>query len=265
MSDVRALLKAKRQEVQINHPLATYSQKTGQLRCTVCNTIVKHPSAWEGHLGSKSHRTNVARIKEEERLKEAQRAKDEAVKGKRKAEEEETPSPDSKRRKILDDDAAHPPTGATFPGDFFSDPSRAPLPPPSDDSEDDTEAAPVTQAMSALDLEWEKFQQTVLNPPDERETYDRATIFAEPEFASETPDGFPPQQTTDVAVEVPNKIDEEQARRQKDQDERELIIDRLLDEERAQEEADMKVSVMKGRLEALKKKRAAAKALKSTN
>jgi zinc finger protein 830 len=122
----------------------------------------------------------------------------------------------------------------------------------------------MTQAMGALDLEWEKFQQTVLNPPDERETYDRATVFAEPELASETPEGFPLPQPVDVTIEAPNKKDEEQARRQKEQDERELIIDRLLDEERAQEEADMKVSVMKGRLEALKKKRASAKALKST-
>jgi zinc finger protein 830 len=36
-------------------------------------------------------------------------------------------------------------------------------------------------------------------------------------------------------------------------------MDRLLDEEAAQEEADMKVFVMKGRLEALKKRREAAR------
>jgi zinc finger protein 830 len=39
-------------------------------------------------------------------------------------------------------------------------------------------------------------------------------------------------------------------------------MDRLMDEEAAQEEADMKVIVMKRRLEALKKKREAAKAVK---
>lgn len=266
MSDVRALLKAKRQEVHINHPLATYSNKTGQLRCTVCNTVIKHASAWEGHLGSKSHRTSVARLKEQERSQEAPRPQDEIVGGKRKV-EQESPIPDTKRRRVLDDndddDAIHL-SGGALPEGFFSDPSRAPIPPRSPDPEDNSEAGPVTQAMSALDLEWEKFQQTVLNSPDERETYDRATIFAEPELASETPDGFPPQQTTDVVVETPNKTDEGQARREKEQDERELIIDRLLDEERAQEEADMKVSVMKGRLEALKKRRAAAKTLKTT-
>jgi len=39
-------------------------------------------------------------------------------------------------------------------------------------------------------------------------------------------------------------------------------MDRLLDEERAQEEADMKVTVMKNKLELLKKKRELAKASK---
>ena len=260
MSDVRALLKAKRQEVHINHPLAAYSQKTGQLRCTVCSTIVKHASAWEGHLGSKAHRTNVARLKQEERSKEVHREQEEIMIEKRKA-EEESPSLDRKRRRVLDDD--EPQSGKAFPGDFFSDPSRTLLPLASDGSEDETEAGPVTQAMGALDLEWERFQQTVLAVPDERETYDRATVFAEPELAPETPEGFPPQQSDDATIEASNKKDEEQARRQKEQDERELIMDRLLDEERAQEEADMKVSVMKGRLEALKKKRASARELKS--
>jgi zinc finger protein 830 len=152
-----------------------------------------------------------------------------------------------------------------FPGDFFSNPSRAPLPPASDDSEDDPEAAaPVTQSASPLDLEWEKFQQTVVNPPDMRETYDRATVFAEPELASETPEGFPPKQPDGPEVEAPDKMDLEQTRKQKEQDERELIMDRLMDEEAAQEEADMKVAVMKGRLEGLKKKREAAKTLKLT-
>jgi zinc finger protein 830 len=44
------------------------------------------------------------------------------------------------------------------------------------------------------------------------------------------------------------------------QEERELIMDRLLDEERAQEDADAKVSALKARLQAIKLKRAARKA-----
>lgn len=269
MSDVRSLLKAKRQEARVNHPLAAYSEKTGQLRCIICSTIIKHASAFDGHLGSKQHRINVTRLKEEERLKEAQI--EEQAKGKRKA-EQESPA-DAKRRRVEDDiemnegvpEAADP--GGGFPSNFFSDPSRAPLPPQSDDEEEEkgeTEGAKtgnVPQPSTAIDLEWEKFQQAVLNPPDEREKYDRATVFAEPELASETPEGFPPQQAEETPAEAPK--DDEQIRRQKEQDERELIMDRLLDEERAQEEADMKVTVMKGRLEALKKKREAAKASKA--
>src|SRR5207302_1151730 len=99
MADVRALLKAKRQDVKISHPLASYSS-TGQLRCVACGIVVKHASAWEGHLGSKIHRTNVARLKGEEQKRETQRLQAEAeaaareaqdaqvIQGKRKAEDD---------------------------------------------------------------------------------------------------------------------------------------------------------------------------------
>ena len=264
MSDVRSLLRAKRREARINHPLAAYSEQTGHLRCIICSTIIKHPSAFDGHLGSKQHRINVTRYKEEERLNESQ--VDEQEKRKRQPEREN----DGKRRRVEDDadvNTSKPADfGGSFPSDFFSDPSRAPLPPPSDDEEEEGEAeGPKTgnlpQPSTAIDLEWEKFQQAVLNPPDEHEKYERATVFAEPELAPETPEGFPPKQAEETPVEVSKN--EEQIRRQKEQDERELIMDRLLDEGRAQEEADMKVTVMKQRLEALKKKREAAKASKA--
>ncbi|KII84459.1 hypothetical protein PLICRDRAFT_366122 [Plicaturopsis crispa FD-325 SS-3] len=256
MSDVRALLKAKRQEARVTHPLASYSA-AGQLRCAVCASVVKHASAWEGHIGSKAHRTNVARLREEERAKEEQ-----ALRGgsKRKAEEASSDSDESKRRRTVRENTSSNPADA-FPSDFFSDSTRAPLPPTSDDSEDES----VPQASTApgapppgIDEEWERFTQAVINAPDQRETYERATVFAEPQVASETPEGFPLLQA-DVAEVEPNKLTEEEARRKKEEDERELIMDRLLDEERAQEEADMKVTVMKSRLEALKKRRESAR------
>jgi len=193
MSDVRALLKAKRQEARVIHPLASYSDKTGLLKCSICHTIIKHASAWDGHIGSKNHRTNVARQKEEERLKAAQMEQDKRATAKRKA-EHESPSGQTKRRKVWRgaDNADGSPApdhsaDGMLPGDFFSDSSRAPLPPTSDDSDDDDPeaVAPVTPARACSDLEWEKFQRTVLNPPDAAEAYDRATVFAEPELASE--------------------------------------------------------------------------------
>ncbi|KAJ7104323.1 hypothetical protein B0H15DRAFT_766979 [Mycena belliarum] len=264
MADVRALLKAKREEARIAHPLASYSQ-SGQLKCVACGPV-KHAAAWQGHLGSKLHRTTVARLKEQERERAAQqmgnKGGDEvqqgyAPTGKRKAEGNDSDSDsDAKRRKV--DNAS-----SAFPADFFSDPSRAPLPPPSDDEDDPPAGQPDPASASvpatSLDSEWERFQRDVVNVSDHRDTYENATIMAEPVLASETPEGFPPQQTED-APEEPNKLKLEEARRQKEQDERELIMDRLLDEERAQEEADMKVTIMKNRLDALRRKREAAKA-----
>ncbi|KAJ6513443.1 hypothetical protein C8R45DRAFT_347619 [Mycena sanguinolenta] len=256
MADVRALLKAKRQEARISHPLASYTN--GQLRCVACGPV-KHASAWEGHLGSKLHRTTVARLKEEERLREAQRVRQEEEEsrvsnGKRKAEEQDSDSDtEAKRRKVDDGSGA-------FPADFFSDLSRAPPPPPQSDDEDD-EPPPAQPAAASLDSEWELFQRDVVNAPDIQETYHNATVMAEPELASDTPEGFPPQQTEDTPVE-PSKTDLEELRRQREQDERELIMDRLLDEEQAQEEADMKVAMMKNRLEAVMRRRAAAKEAK---
>jgi zinc finger protein 830 len=75
MADVRALLKAKRQEVRITHPYAAYGAN-GALRCTACGAAIKFASAWEGHLGSKAHRVAVAanlRAKEEKEKEEARR------------------------------------------------------------------------------------------------------------------------------------------------------------------------------------------------
>ncbi|PCH42621.1 hypothetical protein WOLCODRAFT_152649 [Wolfiporia cocos MD-104 SS10] len=285
MADVRALLKAKRQEVRISHPLATYTS-TGQLRCIACGTPVKEGSAWNGHVGSKAHRMNVARMKEEERQRE-ERARleqeEEERQRKRKAEEDGEEGGEGVKRQRLDEDedededeeeqdeegeqGAQPKAGG-FPAGFFSDPSRAPPPPTSDDSDDEQDdvsaanAAPAPQAAapSALDTEWEQFANTVLNAPDTMETYERATVFAEPVLAAEVPEGFPSQGDADTAGEVDGReamLDEAEKRRWREQEDRELIMDRLLDEERAQEEADAKVVMLKTRLEALRRAREA--------
>jgi zinc finger protein 830 len=52
--------------------------------------------------------------------------------------------------------------------------------------------------------------------------------------------------------------EEEQTRKQRE--EKELIMDRILEEERAQEDADERVAALKARLVAVKAKRVAAKA-----
>lgn len=307
MTDVRALLKAKRQEVRVNHPLASYTS-SGQLRCVACGTIVKQSSSWQGHVGSKAHRTNAARLREEEH-KRALVAEAAKVSGKRKmdvvadGDAEQSDGEDdgdatqdmtagTKRMKLS---AAHdergrgqstPPTtdpnsksASGFPADFFSDPSQAP--PPASDDEDEDEpmtappapSAPGEAASSAIDAEWALFEQEVLKnsestskPDDQTDAYGRATIFAEPELASEVPEGFPPLQGDDAGEGADGAapvLTEEEQRRLREQDDRELIMDRLLEEERAQEEADAKVVVLKNRLDALRRQREAKKAAKA--
>ncbi|THH29446.1 hypothetical protein EUX98_g4731 [Antrodiella citrinella] len=268
MADVRALLKAKRQEARVNHPLASYSS-TGQLRCLACSTIVKQAASWVGHVGSKTHRINAVKLRESE-LAQQMLVDEESAQAKRKSEALEDDdgdvdmSPDTKKRKgdLEADASTH-----GFPDDFFSDPSQAPLPAPDDDDEN-ADAAPSETPLPPVDAEWELFQQAVLNPPtndDRREAFDRATIAAEPVLASEVPEGFPQAlaQATGTTGESQPELSEEALRRQKEQDERELIMDRLMDEERAQEEADAKVTMLKTKLDALKRKREAAKAART--
>lgn len=282
MSDVRALLRAKRQEARISHPLASYTT-SGQLRCLICSTLVKFASAWEGHLGSKAHRTRVARIKEGERLRDETRVQEEVADAEQEEEEEtqQIAEQAGHKRKSADSISNEPPTskkpklGATttaagFPADFFSDPSSVVVFSTNSDTEDEEPAvpAPAESPHSALDLEYEKFQREFLPMSDPRETYERATIAAEPELAPQGSEGLPVSAEDHLKVqegkeEEKVELTEEQKRQQKEGEEKELIMDRLMEEERAQEEADMKVQMMRNRLEAFKKQREAARAAKA--
>ncbi|KAI9066101.1 hypothetical protein FKP32DRAFT_1610274 [Trametes sanguinea] len=272
MADARALLRAKRQEARIEHPLASYNA-AGQLRCIACGIPIKQATAWEGHIGSKTHRTNAARLREE-RAREEQRLAEEREREslKRKAMdvdragdeegegEDEDGQGEAKRPRVEsghagDDGEPRPASTAqarsALPADFFSDPSQAPPPAEEDENEGGEEEggpAAAAAAPDVLDLEWQQFQATVVNAPDIRETYEHATIVAEPVLAPE-----------EGEEEV---LDEEALRRKKETEERELIMDRLLEEEQAQEEADARVAQLKSKLEALKKKREAARAAK---
>ncbi|KZT02901.1 uncharacterized protein LAESUDRAFT_386706 [Laetiporus sulphureus 93-53] len=276
MTDVRSLLKAKRQEVRVKHPLVSYTA-SGQLRCIACGIVIKQGTSWDGHVGSKAHRINAVHLKEQRQRQEMER-EEALLRQKRKADEEpsdeENTSEDSKRRKVdgTDEEERIPsPSGAApvaetrFPQGFFSDLSRAPPPSSSQESDDDeTMSAPATAARSAIDEEWEKFQAAVINAPDVREMYDRATVVAEPFVASNVPEGFPSwgaaQEDGTGPAERSAMLNEAELRRRKEHDERELIMDRLLEEERAQEEADAKVTMLKSRLDALKRQRQAARA-----
>ena len=277
MSDVRALLKAKRLEARIQHPYASYTS-TGQLRCTACETVIKQASAWAGHVGSKSHRENVAR----QRVSHAADREEETTRptGKRKVGEDDTsddgevhPTSESKKRKVTPEDQSNPIPGhsSAFPSDFFSDPSRAPIRSVDDEPSDEDEPVqmPPTKTDNPIDLEWQKFQREMLvpapAPADQRqEAFKRATVFAEPELLAENVLGLPTREPPDADIAVGEiQRNEEDLRKRKEEDEKELIMDRLFEEERAQEEADAKVVLLKGRLDALKKRRNEAKAARA--
>ncbi|KDR76408.1 hypothetical protein GALMADRAFT_247885 [Galerina marginata CBS 339.88] len=257
MSDVRALLKAKRQEARIIHPYATYNP-SGQLKCSVCGSIVKHASAWEGHLGSKVHRTNIAHLREQEENR--QEISDNL--GKRKADGDQTVAQIEKRRRV--DISSQEPE--SFPQNFFSDPSHAPVILSQDsDAEDDDIREPQKglslTTKSDIDVEYERFQRELLNKADAdpSEAYDRATVAAEPVFASPETSGFPAVSVEEASQE-PAQLTDVEARSKREQEERELIMDRLLAEERAQEDADMRVQLLKTKLVSFRSKREAAKA-----
>ena len=146
-----------------------------------------------------------------------------------------------------------------------------------EDEEDEEE--PSTQAQQAqpnapkteVDLEYERFQAALLNTEDEDreegklEAYHRATVAAEPELVNNTLEGLPQQTEGELMEELlPKGETEEEKRARIEREERELIMDRLLEEERAQEEADSRVNLLKNKLEALKKAREAKRATKAS-
>lgn len=259
MADVRALLKAKRQEARVTHPYATYNA-SGALRCAACGAAVKFASAWEGHLGSKAHRVAVASLKAKEEAEASRKRNTEEQSEDADAQMEDPPA---KRQRTEERELA-----AGFPTDFFSDPSRAPQTLPEDD--DIVEDGGDKSAKSQLDLELAAFErdlQSVREPPaDPQETYARATVAAEPELAPGF-EGLPGQAPAGGEEPLPSekeqKVSEDEERRRKRQEEHELIMDRLLEEERAQEEADSRVATLKSRVEMLKKRRELAKGNKA--
>ena len=317
MADVRALLKAKRQEARITHPYAAYGAN-GALRCTACGAAIKVASAWEGHLGSKAHRVAVANLKANAGTEEeGARATAAAAASKRKVQEEEDGGGggegQTKRQRTVEREIA-PPDGAnddahaeadsgashSFPVDFFSDPARA-LPRTSADDDDDemdqdgdgnakTAPAPAPELKSQFDMEWAAFEREMQRRPagggaEETKTktktkgttttsYAHATIAAEPELVPRfeglpvSDDGAAHARAQETAGGVEGEAAarkgageaEAEERRRKELDERELIMDRLMEEERAQEDAYGRVALLKNRVQMLKQKRELAKA-----
>jgi zinc finger protein 830 len=102
---------------------------------------------------------------------------------------------------------------------------------------------------------------------DPQGTYARATIAAEPELVVPSLVGLPqdPASGEDAGggggrQAVVAMSEEEEKRKRKEMDERELIMDRLVEEERAQEDAYSRVALLRNKVQMLKQKRQLAKA-----
>lgn len=299
MADVRALLKAKRQEARINHPYAAYGAN-GALRCTACGVAVKFASAWEGHLGSKSHRVAVAA-----KLKKTKEEEEPSALSKRKAEEDEEDEEGvegdgdgdgddrrhvgttegaerSGKRQRTEEREMEEEASRSFPADFFSDPSRALPRDDEDEDEMDQDQERSAAPKSQFDMEWEAFERDLQQRPavggggaeaavvvvdDARVVHTRATIAAEPELVSSLV-GLPAgAQEEGVGVGVGEQagrkavaMSSEEERKRKEMDERELIMDRFVEEERAQEDAYNRVALLRNKVQMLKQKRELAKA-----
>ncbi|RXW15920.1 hypothetical protein EST38_g9928 [Candolleomyces aberdarensis] len=291
MADARSLLKAKRQEARISHPYATYTP-SDQLKCSVCGLIIKHASAWEGHLGSKAHRTAVtqARARQQQHQEELERA---TANASLNDDTESSSHPTKRKASVSNEDVeAKKPrrtggeSSSGFPADFFSDPTRS-LPVSNDDDDEEEEeggddamavdpsssgSKATTGPKSAVDEEYERFQRELLQMQsasasvDKAEAFARATVAGEEELFTEKDmqiSGGLGAAVQEEESAVTEEETEEQKRARKEQEERELIMDRLLEEERLQEDADLRVATMKARMEALKKKREARKAAKA--
>ncbi|KAK2151739.1 hypothetical protein LSH36_353g08103 [Paralvinella palmiformis] len=87
--DLRRLMKEKQtslksEKKRIDSPLARYNS-LGQLSCVLCNTPVKTELLWNAHVIGRTHKENLARLKEQ---------KEQAM----------VPSPEERKRKLADEE-----------------------------------------------------------------------------------------------------------------------------------------------------------------
>jgi zinc finger protein 830 len=177
-------------------------------------------------------------------------------------------------------------TSTSALSNFFSDPTRTLPTADSDEEEDAPIAVPTAPAgrTSQIDLEMAEFERDLLASQaasqaepalSKQEIYNRATVVGEEQILYDEEQGLPEHlrrgntnangtQPTVKGVVIlegevmgvaPDTETPEEARERKEREERELIMDRIMDEERAQEDADEKLRSLKARLALVKQKR----------
>lgn len=256
MADARSLLRSRRQDARISHPLASYTT-AGQLRCIACAITIKNTAAWDGHIGSKAHRLAASELRKREqrnadstRLASIEKRTISQVDDVEANSEEERIELAPKRTRTEKHAETHEASSSTLPPNFFSNPSLAPVISSASDTDDDESELPLPPSLekqatanSQLDLELQQFQASLasINPISQenseyagREAYDRATVFAEPEIHTNTDKGFPsdePSKNVDAPQNSSEKLETEDNRQlRQEQEERELIMDRLIEE-----------------------------------
>ncbi|CAK9783262.1 hypothetical protein CC85DRAFT_325137 [Cutaneotrichosporon oleaginosum] len=250
--DAKSLLRAKKAAARIEHPHATYSA-AGQLRCSICAVPVKQ---WDAHLLTKAHRQSVAREKKEAAAREKKRAAPAEEEGSSKrARIEEAPS------KLPPGffEAGHEPqveeedTEGARRGDDKEEEGK---------NEEEKETGREGEKGPDADAELDAFlaslndepEPTALEPTKKRRTYKEqeedgvASYSAAPQLVKDGEEREPTPEPEETEAERRARIARE---------EREEVLARLEEEQRAQEDADARVDALKARMEALKKKREA--------
>ncbi|KAK8849783.1 hypothetical protein IAR55_005119 [Kwoniella newhampshirensis] len=290
--DARSLLRAKKAEARISHPYAAYTA-AGVLRCSICAVPVKQ---WDAHLLTKQHRTSVARERaEQEKAKSKRPAEDSGAgggSGKRARTQVVSQGDDS-------DNHDEGPTG--LPAGFFSSGSRPTAASSSSESQagPSTSTSPsasnpvstpapapasLTKAKKTGDVELDDFLSSLtedvenlsapLAPPPTAAgkrkiaTYKevipgQASYEAAPVRNVESENSDANGGAGEQTLEEPEETEAER-RARLEREEREEIVARLEEEERAQEDADSRVTMLKQRMEMLRKKRE-AKGVKTKN
>ncbi|GAA5901385.1 C2H2-type zinc finger protein [Sporobolomyces salmoneus] len=248
MASLKSLMKAKKESSRLSHPHARYSS-SGQLSCSLCGTQLKNEAIWGSHLVSKQHRVNVQKAEREQlQRQEQQVAASSATNGKRKS---RSPSPSaSSSKRPRESSPPAPPPSNNLPSDFYSAPSREPIP--------STSTAPIVEEVEE-DPSIDEFLSTLSAEPSTTTSAANsasATISAAPvKFEFGAPkvraDGEEGNDEEDGEEEEQGETEEERKERE-EREEREEMMARLEEEEREQREADEKVTALKRRLELMR-------------
>ncbi|GHJ83668.1 hypothetical protein NliqN6_0070 [Naganishia liquefaciens] len=278
--DARSLLRAKKAGATASasatgNPYLKIDAK-GDQRCSICGVLAKH---WDAHQVSKQHKTSLQRIRQEEAAAAAAAARKKEGKKRQAVDEAPMTGPTvedvpagaeaDRGKRVRTDDAPGPvdtsPANSLVDAeldDFLSSLSAIPDIPA--ETEPPVPANKSRYKPSQPETQTHYESAAVLNapPPTKSTAISSGATAASNPFAGKLTkkvDIGPALPAEDVTEEAEEEETEAERRAREQREEREEIMDRLEEEQRAQEEADERVQSLKARLELVKKRRALAK------